>query len=668
MTAFVVILLLYIPGFLLVRSLRFDRLASLAVSPVFSISLFVVLGIAFRYANIFAEWWMIVVPALAVSAAARVASGCIEKKLSWTAVQDRRTDLMAIGVYVFVGVSIAGFFFVKDLSGPASFAQLYDNAAHLNGIRSIIENGNYSVLSSSSYSFEEVSSGIAPTISYGGFYPEAWHIVTALASAITGVGAAVAENASLFSFLGVVFPVSTSLLMSRIFSERPIVLIGSLVTLAFSAFPWGFLTFGPLYSNLAAFALVPVAVCSIASVFSRSSCKNDRIRWTLSFLVACFALAVLQPNALFSIIVLAAPLCLAGLMASLQSINMKRSRSLLVCALSVLVLLLVWTAAWCLPSFRGTVTYPWPPFEGRLQAFFGVLDLSLRAYPPQWLLGGMVFLGIVWTLYSRKYRAFTLSYFICLFMFVVCASSDGLIRSFLTGFWYNDAYRIAALLALASIPLASIGVYCLVKMIARCANALSVSPSVIKCLSICVVVLGMICVYRPASLLRSPGAESAFEVVNNKLNWLSSEDVRRYTIEESAFVDKAMDLVRDDPGGIVNIPYDGSVFAYGENDATVMFRSYVMAGGSSEKPESVLVRDRLNDIANDESVRNAVASLNAKYVLQLDADGIGASSSSLDDGVADAEAYRGIAAINESTPGFTLLASEGDMRLYKINE
>ena len=48
----------------------------------------------------------------------------------------------------------------------------------------------------------------------------------------------------------------------------------------------------------------------------------------------------------------------------------------------------------------------------------------------------------------------------------------------------------------------------------------------------------MLCVYRPVGLIDNSGAEPAFEVVNNKLNWLADEDVRRYTVEESAFVDK----------------------------------------------------------------------------------------------------------------------------------
>lgn len=667
-TALVIAFLLYVPGFLVMRSLCFDRPASFAVSPVFSISLLVVFGIIYKSFGIFTEWWMVVIPVFALAAVARAVSHCMERRFSWIAVQDRQTDWIAIAAYLFVGVTIAGLFFVKDLNGPASFAQLYDNASHLNTIHSIVENGNYSVLYSTSYSWEEVSSGIAPTLSVGAFYPEAWHIVTALASAITGVSSAVAENASLFVFIGVVLPVSTSLLMFKMFTERLIVLIGAVVTLAFSAFPWGFLTFGPLYSNLAAFALVPVAVCSIACVFSCDSSRKDRAKWAFAFVIACFALAVLQPNALFSMIVLAAPLCAARLMTLLLKAGIKRSYSGLVCALSVFALILVWTVAWRLPAFNNTVTYPWTPFEGFLQALVGGLNLSLRAYPPQWLLGCAVLVGAVWSFCRKNHRAFTVSYLISLVMFVVCACSDGAIRSYLTGFWYNDAYRIAALVAIASVPLASMGIFCSIKIIAWCANRLGASQSAIRVLGVCSVILGMLCVYGPVSLMDNPGAEPAFGVVSNKLNWLSDESVRRYTVEESAFVDKTMDLVKDDPGGIVNIPYDGSVFAYGANAANVMFRSYAMAGGDSEKPESVLVRNRLNDIANNESVRNAVVALNAKYVLQLDANGVGAASSSLDDGLADEEMYRGILAINESTPGFTLLASEGDMRLYRIDD
>lgn len=665
--ALAILLLLYAPGFLLARSMSHDCLTSLAVSPIFSITLYVILGVALGLLGVFAEWWMIVAPAAVLAICVFLVSHYLRReKAAGSSRGGGNGDWLTLAAYIAVGVIVVGFFFVRDLNGPDSFAQLYDNASHLNTIRYMVENGNYSILCTSLYSFNEVSSGIAPTTSNGSFYPAGWHVVTALGSAITGANAPSAENASLFVFMGVVFPTSVALLMSEIFSEKLIVLLGSLVSLAFSAFPWGFLTFGPLYSNLAAFAVTPLAVCSAVRVFSDGLLKAERFRWAITFLVSCFALFALQPNAVFSVAVLAVPLCAAGLMASLASSGMSKKRSGVICALAVLAVVSLWVVAWRLPFFEAVVTYPWPPFEGRLQALIGAFDLSLRAYPSQLLLAGAVLTGAIWTLCKKRYRALTISYVACIVMFVFCASSDGPLRSLLVGFWYNDPYRIAALVALSSIPLASLGMYAIVRFLLFLGAKLKTTKSVMRAASVLIIVLGVCCIYRPVSLIGPSDDEPAFEVVDNKLNWLSAEDVRRYTAEESAFVDMALELAKDNPGGIVNIPYDGSVFSYGANGADTMFRSYMVAGASSEKPESVLVREKLNEISDDDSVKQAAASLDAKYVLQLDSDGIGSSSSSLDDGVADVETYKGIAAISENTPGFTLLASEGDMRFYKI--
>lgn len=666
--ALAILLLLYVPGFFLVRSFSHDSLTSLAISPIFSISLYVVVGVLFGLLSIFAEWWMIALPIVFFATGLFGVSRFLRRKEA-SIYRNSKTsnDWLALALYVVVGIVVVGLFFVRDLNGPDSFAQLYDNASHLNTIRYMVENGNYSILCTSLYSVEEVSSGIAPTVSSGSFYPAGWHVVTALGSAISGASAPIAENASLFVFMGVVFPASMALLMLKVFSQRLIVFAGSLVTLSFSAFPWGFLTFGPLYSNLAAFAVVPLAVCAAASIFSAGILIAERFRWGVIFLVSCFAFFALQPNAVFAVIVLAAPLCAVNLMASLAAAGMSKQRSGLICSLAVLVLVLAWVVAWRLPSFQGVVTYPWPPFEGRLQALIGALDLSLRAYPSQPLLAVAVLAGVVWSLYKKRYRSLTVSYVICIAMFVLCASSDGPFRSLLVGFWYNDAYRIAALVALASIPLASVGIYSILQVIVFLSAKLKIAKPAI-CAVGCLVVLGGICfVYRPINFIGVADTETAFEVVDNKLNWLSAENVRRYTVEESHFVDNALDLTKSNPGGIVNIPYDGSVFSYGFNGANVMFRSYMTAGASSEKPESVLVREHLDEISDNESVKDAAVALNAKYVLQLDAGGIGASSSSLDDGVADDETYKGIISINEDTPGFTLLASEGDMRFYKID-
>lgn len=149
---------------------------------------------------------------------------------------------------------------------------------------------------------------------------------------------------------------------------------------------------------------------------------------------------------------------------------------------------------------------------------------------------------------------------------------------------------------------------------------------------------------------------------------MSSSDTRRYAIDEEQFVCRAMELIDDDGKGIANIPYDGSVFAYGANGAKTVYRSYFSYGGSDEKSESVLLRTSLSDITHNDDVKEAVRLMNVGYVLKLDSGGLGAEESTLDDdqAVYAESKFQGINSINDDTPGFDLVLSEGDMRLYRI--
>lgn len=662
--------LLYLPGYFVARCFPFDRCASFVIAPVLSIFLYVLLGIVYGLIGLSVEWWALAAPALIIPAIASFVFSAFSMGRRARGESDAKiVEWKTVLIYVLVGIVVVGLIFVKDLNGPGSFAQLYDNAAHLSGIRSMAENGNYSILLYGFYSVEEVSSGIAPTGVFGSFYPAAWHLVTALGSSATGVEISVSANASLAVFMGVVFPASVSLLMSKIFKERPIVLLGSLFTLAFTAFPWGFLTFGPLYSNLAAFCVVPVSICCISCVFESSISSELRIMWAFAFVLSCVSLAALQPNAVFAVIILGAPFCAVKLMDLLREKGVRARVAAILCCILLLALVGVWAVAWGSSFFKQVVTYPWPPFEGKGQAILGVLSLSLRAYTSQWILGILVVMGIVWALVKRKYRYLVVSYLIASAMFVVCASTDGVLRSFLTGFWYNDAYRIAALVGLSSIPLASVGAYSVVHLVSGFMRRLQVPRLLTSVGCVALVSLGAFLIFEPAGLIQGEDCEEpAFGVVDDKLDWLSSESVRRYTVEEANFVRKAISLTERDPGGIVNVPYDGSVFAYGADGANTMFRSYSCAGDSSEKPESVLVREKLNTIADSESVKEAARALGAKYVLILDCEGVGSTASSLDNGIADSTGYeyRGITAINDRTPGFEVIASEGDMRLYRV--
>ena len=671
--ALAVTALLYIPGFFAVRALSFGKATALAAAPAISTLLYCVFGIVYGWLGVSVEWWAVVAPAVALSLAVWLIASRFKKNSCSHDIQNvDAVDLPLLALYAMLGMLVVGFVFVKDLNGAASFAQLYDNAWHLSAIESMMQHGNFSVFASSLYSTDEIAVGISPASASGGFYPASWHTVTALSAGMVCVSSPVAENASLMVFMGLVFPLALCMLLVVFFEERKIVALGSLFVLAFTAFPWGFLTFGPLYSNLAAYCVLPIAITAVCGLFCRTSSMRERQSWMMLLVFSGASLALLQPNAIFAAIVLGAPFCAKELWFSTRGSNRGSYCPYAVCLLFLLALLGLWWVLWKSSAFNAVVTYPWPAFEGKMDAAIGSISLSLRSYPSQWLLAALVLFGALCAIVRKRFRFLVVSYVLCTVTFVVCASTEGSLRSFLAGFWYNDAYRIAANVALASIPLATYGAHEAFSLLWGLGKRVGLSVRLVRMSLIVLIAAFVTVVYRPTNLFFESNYDNqpAFEVVNAKLNWLSAPEVRRYTEEEALFVQQAKELSSADPGGIVNVPYDGSVFSYGADGADVMFRSYSSYGGGSEKLDSVLVREELCNVADNNDVAVAASRLNAKYVLLLDCGGEEAEESTLDDEIAKSNGhyFNGVTSIDEQTPGFKLLLAEGDMRFYKITE
>ncbi len=100
------------------------------------------------------------------------------------------------------------------------------------------------------------------------------------------------------------------------------------------------------------------------------------------------------------------------------------------------------------------------------------------------------------------------------------------------------------------------------------------------------------------------------------------------------------------------------IIAANEGNCTALAAGY----DGSEKPTSAILRKRLNYIASDEEVRNTAKELDVHYVLQLENP---ASSGVIGDNY-KMGTFRGVSEITDDTPGFEVVLSEGNMRLYKI--
>lgn len=113
---------------------------------------------------------------------------------------------------------------------------------------------------------------------------------------------------------------------------------------------------------------------------------------------------------------------------------------------------------------------------------------------------------------------------------------------------------------------------------------------------------------------------------------------------------------------ILNIPLDGSMYAYPIDDANVFYKRE-LTGPDSETSQAL--RLRLNEYAESPEVQKAVEETGAKYVLQLSVKGPEGAN------YADYERNRpedwvGIVSVTPDTPGFKLVLSDGNMALYAI--
>ena len=98
----------------------------------------------------------------------------------------------------------------------------------------------------------------------------------------------------------------------------------------------------------------------------------------------------------------------------------------------------------------------------------------------------------------------------------------------------------------------------------------------------------------------------------------------------------------------------------------VYYRYLRTYGGDDETGESKLIRTRLDELASNDEVREAVRNVGGSYVLQLD-QGKGEASPRLFT-YENGKNWQGLESIDDDTPGFEVVLARDDMRLYKIVE
>ena len=667
LTCLICLVVLYCPSYFALRALGIDRIKAIFYAPLASFTIVSVFGILFVKLNIPSNGYTIGTALCLLCLLSYCISIIARKNRTKFEVQDLYTGkyYLLLLIYIAFGCITTLYMYVLPLDGPNSFVQTYDNVFHYNIIESFIQSEQWSFLQVDAYLASDALA--VDPLPGSSFYPAGWHSLTALIASMLNVSVPLAANSVNAILIAIVFPVGIFSLLLAIFGKKTqILVVGAICAMVVPVFPWSLYNQWPLFPNAASLCLTPlVASCFIEGTNILVHRKTISIPIFITFAFGLFSLTVLQPNSIFTLIIFLAPFCIWKIYFLPQ--NLKHPHTpfgrLILLAAFILFVFLLFIVFFNLPFLQSTINYYWPPIMTTSQAILSVLDFSLTLNQPQWHISFLIMIGIIFILLKdRKSAWLPISYVIAAIAFIIAASDENtFLKHFLSGYWYTDPYRIAAFLGVFSIPIVSFGLTSLITLIQKKIEKLfSESPrkNNIKIFSAAILLV----ILPTISFVPISPLANAMNYLKNNAVALNLSEWNYLDSEELEFINKIKSIIPDN-ALIINNPYDGSMYAYGITELNLYYRDISGYGSRSETKESALIRSELNQISSNQSVKQAVKTIDAKYVLLLKPDFY---SQDLSYDTYEADSWIGIESINEDTPGFTLMYEEGDMKLLKI--
>ncbi len=589
-----------------------------------------------------------------------------------------RRDAIIMCFYVIVGIAVTCGMYIFQLASPEAFIQSWDNVHHLDAIRGFIDSGRWSSLGTSLYLGDDAS---IDTFVGGAFYPSTWYSFAAMVAGLLGLSAPHAINVVNFVIIAIAFPLGTYAFLRAVFGDDArVVAAGSLFVLANASCPWVMLRWGPLYPNIMAYCLLPGLMGAFVQLFSKTLETHRRVSLCVVLLAGVLSYVFIQPNGVFTAVVLLAPYLVTRMFSIAKDSGWAQKRGnrfawtygLACAACAVAVVIAFWMLAFNAPFMQAVVNYRWPCDTEFVDALMDVVTQRFHIAALSTGCALMLGVGIVSALARKRHRWLIASWMLSCAIYIICVSIDGELHQLAAGFWYTDVPRIAAFAAFSAVPLQAIGLAEIVSLAAK--------PFASRRYGELAVVIAMtaivgIMLFAPIEETESTDVGSrhytnanAIGVEAARISWeYRFDNPLIYDGAECAFVREVLSIL---PEGslVINEPNDGSAYAYGVDGLRTYYRYWRGYGDSSagEKPESALIRDHLCDIADNGEVRKAVDDIGARYVIQLDCGEPNWNYMMWLYG--DGELWRGIDGVNESTPGFELVLSRDDMRLYRIDE
>ena len=441
---------IFVPGAVLAFvGFRLRWMAALAVSPVLSVSLTAVGAVVADMAGV--PWSALPVAVLTVVATAVVWLVRVWWTLR-TLPDSPRTPAADPTIHVVEAAAVLGAAALMGrrllyaFGAPENFSQTFDNIFHLNAIQYIADTGSASSLSIGGMT------GI-------GFYPAGWHGLVSLVNSLTSSPIPVSVNAVNLVIGALVWPIGCVFLVQQIAGRRAVpTLIAGVLAGAFGAFPLLLVDFGVLYPNFLGVSLIPSVLGILLAVLGLVPRQGSLPLVWMLLLAALAGLGLGHPSAVLAVTAFSAPLVIAAVVRRIRAeVDVQRPRRAWIYVLAFVLYAFAVVRLWHVVR-PAEDTLIWHPYQTQAQAMGEVLASAPLASPVSWAVMVLTLFGIL-AVVLRKSPWWVLGiYAVGGFLYVVSTGvADGDFRDLITGGWYTDNYRLAALLPVATLPLAAVG-------------------------------------------------------------------------------------------------------------------------------------------------------------------------------------------------------------------
>ncbi len=424
----------FLPGWLVVRALGTRGIESLAVSPIVTVT--VIATSTTVSAALGLRWsWLLV----AGSTLAFAGGGWLLTRLA------RRQPALSPGRRLLgrphpdvafasaLGALLALATILPVVGRPDELVDSPDVVYHLDRIRLFLETGNFSLTNPS-------------------FYPNGFHAWVATGLMGTHTQIVAGTNVATILLAAVVWPVGVvALVRHALAPSRLVTYAAGLASGAFVSFPTILLGWGVLWPNLMGTAMTPAALVLMLQAGRRRTLPH-----VLAFAAAVPGLGLIQPNALFALMVFAVAWYLAARLraAVLRHQSWRRVAPELFLALLVLATAVL-TAPLVSKSIASTQSYAWERVD-LWTALTEILGGRLQISTILWGLVGLMALGSIWIVWRARAAVPVLAMWLAtVVLYIMAAASPWAWTDLLTGSWYNDKVRLASLAAVPGVVMVS---------------------------------------------------------------------------------------------------------------------------------------------------------------------------------------------------------------------